>query len=84
MIVELGESQPCFPITIVLFNLFNKSIYDVFSYSNKLKMFWADMQRHKTNLEVQTCSCFSQSKLKINLKQELNIPALDKIGTTFL
>jgi hypothetical protein len=36
---------------------------------------WADMQRHKINLEVQTCSYFSQLKIKIDLNQELNIPA---------
>jgi hypothetical protein len=34
-----------------------------------------DMQRSKFNLEVQTCSCFSQLKIKIDIKQELNIPA---------
>jgi hypothetical protein len=42
-------------------------------YQDIWKM-WAYMQRSKFSLEVQTCSCFSQLKVKIALKQELNIP----------
>jgi hypothetical protein len=38
---------------------------------------WADMQRSKFNLENQACSCFSQWKIKFDLKQELNTPAQD-------
>jgi hypothetical protein len=38
----------------------------------------ADMQRHKINLEVQTCSYFLIKKIKIDLKQELNILALNQ------
>ena len=34
-----------------------------------------DMQSSKNNLEVQACCCFPKWKFKINLEQELNIPA---------
>ena len=37
----------------------------------------ADIQRSKINLQTKSCCCFSQLESKINLEQELSIPALD-------
>jgi hypothetical protein len=36
------------------------------------------MQRSKFNFEVHTSYCFFQQKIKFNLKQELNIPSINK------
>jgi hypothetical protein len=50
-----------------------KFLYESCQYSNGYR---AGMQRSKFSLEVQTCSYFSQLKVKFDLKQELNIPGL--------